>query len=236
MIPKITVLLPHFHHRAYLADAVQSIIDQTYQDWELLILDDEPAGSNIKISRYATLDPRIKVFTSAVGVRMKQAFRLNQGIRFAKGKYIAFQDADDLSFPYRFAISVPYLDDGYDLIYGDKVFLYPDKQVYWKSPDWDKTKLHLRPMGCWGSYMVRTDIAEENWFDENVGWGLDHLWEARFAVRDIKVARIPLPLYKQRTYSSMYRTCRIPVYRKIKRLKVKREINRKVKEIIYGHS
>ena len=51
MIPKITVLLPHFHHQAYLADAVQSIIDQTFQDWELLILNTEKHEKHFQTMR-----------------------------------------------------------------------------------------------------------------------------------------------------------------------------------------
>ena len=41
-MPKISVILPHYKHEAYLMDAVQSIINQTYEDWELIILNDDP--------------------------------------------------------------------------------------------------------------------------------------------------------------------------------------------------
>jgi glycosyltransferase involved in cell wall biosynthesis len=232
-MPKVTVILPHYKQQAYLADAVQSITDQTFKDWELIIMNDEPEINN-RVWYYEKFNSRIRVYTS--DVHMDQAFQLNEGVRLAKGEYIAFQDADDLSFSYRLAISALYLDEGFDLVYGDKIFLYPDKQEYWESPEWDKTKLHLRPMGCWGSYMVKTDIARKAMFDPNIKWGNDHIFEAKISVLTDKICRIPLPFYKQRTYSTTYRNCRIPIYRKIKRLRTQKKINRQVREIVNGKS
>ena len=105
--PKVSIILPVFNGGATLLSAVQSIIDQDYFDWELIILDD---GSTDKCtSNLEKLgDLRIKVYVD--GLRKGLAKRLNEGIDCSKGLYIARMDADDLCFPDRLKKQVAYLD------------------------------------------------------------------------------------------------------------------------------
>jgi len=105
--PKVSIILPVFNGSATLLSAVQSIIDQDYLDWELIILDD---GSTDRCT--STLqglnDLRIKVYID--GLRKGLSTRLNEGIDYSKGLYIARMDADDICFPNRLKKQVDYLD------------------------------------------------------------------------------------------------------------------------------
>lgn len=95
--PLISVVMSAYNAEDYIADAVSSIISQTFKDFEFIIIDD---GSTDKtkqiISRYN--DPRIKVISRD---NKGLVYSLNEGIRAANGKYIARQDADDISLPNR---------------------------------------------------------------------------------------------------------------------------------------
>jgi glycosyltransferase involved in cell wall biosynthesis len=105
--PKVSIILPVFNGGATLLSAVQSIVDQDYFDWELIIVDD---GSTDECTKYLErLDVfRIKVYVD--GFRKGLATRLNEGIDCSKGLYIARMDADDLCFPSRLKKQVDYLD------------------------------------------------------------------------------------------------------------------------------
>ncbi len=105
--PRISVLLPVYNGMPYLSQAVDSILGQTFPDFELIVIDD---ASNDGTSAYlASLsDPRLRVisFKSKRGL----APSLNFGIETAKGLYIARIDADDIALPARLETQVRYLD------------------------------------------------------------------------------------------------------------------------------
>lgn len=225
-MPKVSVLIPHYGHQAYIMDAVQSILNQTFQDFEILILNDDPEAD---LDTMQFWNDKIRVLNT--DAQIGQPAQLNIGVKESLGDYIAFQDADDLSFPYRLEYSLNVLGNDGWFVYGDKVFLYPNgRQVYWKSPEFHRFLLHKRPMGCWGSYMVKRNVFYSVKFDPDVKWGNDHIWEAGVS-RIVKPLYIDLPLYYQRTYSSQYRNSRIPVYRKIRRKIIERRVQKRVKAI-----
>ena len=100
--PAITVLMTVFNGGRHLAPAVQSILSQSHADFEFLIVDDASTDGSIEALRsFAAGDSRIRLLLND---RNKgQTACLNQGLREAKGKWIARQDADDLSLPGRLA-------------------------------------------------------------------------------------------------------------------------------------
>lgn len=106
-IPRITVLLPVFNGAAFLRPAIDSILGQTYRDFELLIIDDGSTDASREIAAsYA--DPRIHRLEN--GRNLGLIATLNRGLDQARGEFIARMDADDLSFPDRFARQVGFLD------------------------------------------------------------------------------------------------------------------------------
>ena len=100
--PAITVLMTVFNGGRHLAPAVQSILSQSHTDFEFLIVDDASTDGSIEELRsFAAGDSRIRLLLND---RNKgQTACLNQGLREAKGRWIARQDADDLSLPGRLA-------------------------------------------------------------------------------------------------------------------------------------
>ncbi len=97
MIPKISVIVPVFKVESYLRDCIESIISQTFTDWELLLVDDgSPDSSPIICDKYAEKDERIKVIHKLNG---GVSSARNAGIDHAKGEWVTFIDADDYILP-----------------------------------------------------------------------------------------------------------------------------------------
>lgn len=114
MAPEISVLLPAFNSESYLAEATHSILNQTFEDLELLIIDDGSTDRTREIAAsISQQDSRVIVIghndNRGIGPRM------NEGITLAKGEYIARMDADDVSVPDRFQLQVDYLKEHPDV-------------------------------------------------------------------------------------------------------------------------
>lgn len=106
--PAISVVMPVRNGGGTVAAAVASLQSQTVTDFELIAIDDHSTDeTRATLERLAALDSRV-VVAAASGEGMTAA--LNQGIRAARGRYIARQDADDLSLPSRFARQIDMLD------------------------------------------------------------------------------------------------------------------------------
>jgi len=104
--PAVSVIMPVYNGEKYLRAAVESILTQTYSDFEFLILDDGSTDRSYSIiSEYD--DPRIKTFSHS---NRGLAGTLNRGITHALGKYVARQDQDDISLPERFEKQVEFLE------------------------------------------------------------------------------------------------------------------------------
>jgi glycosyltransferase involved in cell wall biosynthesis len=107
--PKVSVLLPCFNEERYVAEAIQSILQQTYADLELLVLDDGSTDSTPAIVNAAgSGDSRVRVLRSAENQGLIAT--LNRGVRESHGEFIARMDADDVAVPSRIARQVGVLE------------------------------------------------------------------------------------------------------------------------------
>ncbi|MBI5911078.1 MAG: glycosyltransferase family 2 protein [Betaproteobacteria bacterium] len=114
-MPEVSVLLPVRDGARTLALAMLSVLQQSFGDFELLLLDDGSVDASPDIAlRFG--DPRVRLLRD--GMKQGLAARLNQGIAAAAGRYIARMDADDVCFPHRFARQVARLnaDSSLDLV------------------------------------------------------------------------------------------------------------------------
>jgi glycosyltransferase involved in cell wall biosynthesis len=106
----ISVVMPVFNAEKFLAYAIESILNQTYPDFEFIIIDDGSTDDSLEIiNKYEKQDDRIKVIINNGNIGLAKS--LNKGIELAKGKYIARMDADDISLPERFEKQISFLEN-----------------------------------------------------------------------------------------------------------------------------
>src|SRR5882757_9219656 len=105
--PEITIAMPFYNSAATIELSLRSLLNQTYGDFELLLCDDGSTDKGLAIARSFN-DPRIICWSD--GRRRHLAARLNECIGRARGDYLARMDADDISYPERFALQVDFLD------------------------------------------------------------------------------------------------------------------------------
>lgn len=105
--PAISVILPVYNGTATLYSAINSVLEQTFTDYEIIILDDGSNDNSLEVISIFN-DPRISVIFD--GANKGLAYRLNQGIDLARGRYIARMDQDDLCFPERFDRQFTFLE------------------------------------------------------------------------------------------------------------------------------
>ena len=110
--PLITIAMPIFNAGCYLRSAVLSIVNQTFSDWELLIIDDGSTDNALQ-SINDIKDSRICVLRD--GLNKGLAVRLNEAIGIARGRYFARMDQDDVSYPDRFAKQLKLLQNDQSL-------------------------------------------------------------------------------------------------------------------------
>lgn len=98
--PKVSVITPAYNTERYIGDAIESILQQTFSDFEYIIIDDCSKDATWEIIQgYAKKDPRVIALRNEKNLGI--AGNRNRGLHEAKGDYIVWQDADDISFPQR---------------------------------------------------------------------------------------------------------------------------------------
>jgi glycosyltransferase involved in cell wall biosynthesis len=105
--PTVSVLLPAYNCRRYLDEALSSILQQTFADFELIAVDDGSTDGSLEIlNRYAKQDARLRIISRPnTGI----AGALNDAIAAARGEFFARMDGDDISMPQRFEKQVQFL-------------------------------------------------------------------------------------------------------------------------------
>lgn len=110
----VSIIMPVFNAEQYLKESIDSILNQTYQNFELLVIDDRSTDNTMNIlNEYIGKDNRIKVIQEAHHRGIAAA--LNVGIDIAKGEYIARMDADDIALKDRIARQVTFMNQNIDV-------------------------------------------------------------------------------------------------------------------------
>jgi len=128
--PLISIIIPTYNHAKFIGKALKYVIDQTYRNWEAIIIDNESKDETYKIINSFN-DPRIKYFKiSNNGVIAKSR---NLGIKAAKGEWIAFLDSDDWWTKDKLEICLSKISKNVDFIYHAHEFVSKSKPFFKKK-------------------------------------------------------------------------------------------------------
>lgn len=125
----VSVIMSVYNGEAYLAEAIESIINQTFQNWELIVINDCSTDSTAQIlADFAQKDARVKVHPNEVNLRLPSS--LNKAISLCSGKYIARMDADDISLPGRLEKQYKFMEENPDVSLSSCRFMTVKNGVY----------------------------------------------------------------------------------------------------------
>jgi len=208
-LPRVSVVMPVFNAERYLAEAIESVLAQTLDSWELLIVDDGSTDGSARIAdRYAARRPAaIRHLSHDRRENRGASASRNLGIRYASGEYLAFLDADDVYLPKKLDDQVRILDERRE---ADVLYAATEYWHSWtgaaddRSRDWiwhphgveiDRVvappralTAFLRDGGtvpCMGSMLVRRDAVRKagGWEDSFRTICTDQVFHAKLLVR-----------------------------------------------------
>jgi len=203
--PKITVLMPLFNGERYVREALESILGQTFTDFELLIIDDGSTDSSAAI--VASYDDR-RIRLVANDENLGISATLNRGLDLARGEYIARMDSDDVSLPTRLAEQVEYLESNPDCAmvavmvtmideYGNEIGAWLDDK---QTPTYEDICRFLPRANCIAhpGVMIRKSVLTGYRYDNLQLVAEDYdLW-LRICADGLVIAKLEKPLLKYR--------------------------------------
>jgi glycosyltransferase involved in cell wall biosynthesis len=169
--PQVTVFIPVYNREKYVSDAIDSILAQSFTDFELLLIDDGSTDGSVEIMKSYT-DPRVRLVCNESNLGIPKT--RNIGIRLARGEYIAMLDSDDYVYPNRLARQVAFLDrhQDYAMVGSWTATMDEEGRASGKikrlpvSPGEIQSRLLFRCCLLQSSIMARTAILQEYWYRE----------------------------------------------------------------------
>ena len=212
--PRVTVLMTLYNKGPFVVEAVRSVLDGTYSDLELLVVDD---GSTDQGPEHVAAlgDPRIRLLRSPRNTG--RAAAANRVYDAARGELIAVLDADDTMHPERIARQVAYLDAHPEVgAVGSALSAFGEKEGKWSWPAANREaqgKLLFGDPVCYGTAMIRRAIIEQHRVRCDEGWfhpGMDFLFLVALAPH-LRFANLPEPLTHYRIGTQNMRHGRDPL-------------------------
>jgi len=165
--PQVSVLMSAYNEERYVGAAIESILGQTYRDFELIIIDDHSRDATWEIiAGYAGRDPRVKAVRNEKNLGISGA--LNRGLALARGKYVAKMDADDWSYPDRLEKQIGFMEknpqvaiSGGTMEVCDENLAVLNKRAYNLTDREIRRKIFLYNPFCHPAVVYRTDIAKK---------------------------------------------------------------------------
>ena len=228
-LPKVSVFIPAYNVEKYIAEAIQSILDQTFTDFELIVIND---GSTDKTSEIVKSfnDPRIVFIENKENQKLVRV--RNQGLEMARGEYLALMDADDISMPQRLAKQVAFLDANPEVgILGTDSLIWdtanPEKSYFLEEPEtMDYVCVMKGGRPHHPTAMLRMSVIKQHNFRYNLDYFCCHdyeLWSRM--VRVTKIANLQEYLLKYRWHGE-----NISIVNK----KLSRDNNKRVQQNMVG--
>lgn len=163
--PKVSVLTPIYNTcPQYLRECIESILNQTYTDFEFIILNDSPENTELDAIVKSYRDKRIRYIKNERNIGISAS--RNKLLEMARGEYLAIFDHDDISLPTRLEKEVAYLDAHPDVgVVSSWLQYFQDKCWLSKSPETD-TEIRISLMYNWSvahtAAMIRKSVLDQN--------------------------------------------------------------------------
>jgi glycosyltransferase involved in cell wall biosynthesis len=126
---KVSILTTVYNREKYIAACIESVLASTYEDWELIIVDDQSTDASVAIAKkYAAQDSRISVYVNTKN--LGDYPNRNKAASYAKGEYIKYLDADDLIYPHGLGIMVQTMEQFPDVALGISQEVAEDLKPY----------------------------------------------------------------------------------------------------------
>lgn len=199
--PKVTVLMSVYNGERYLNEAIESILAQTFTDFEYLIIDDASTDRTPEIlCSYGDL--RIRIVTNEENFGLTKT--LNKGLSLARGEYIARMDADDISMPNRLRKQFNFMEKNPDVgVCGTNVRIVDEngkkrEKIYCPLTDsCIKSNLFFCSSFVHPSVFIRRNILDENLYDSRFRYAQDYeLWVRLSKITNFENIKEALLLYR----------------------------------------
>lgn len=210
MNPEISVVLPVYNGEKYFKEAVESVLGQTFGDFELIIVNDGSTDRTEALVKPFLADRRVHYLKNEENLGLSKSF--NKGIRAASAAYVARMDADDVALPDRFAKQLAFLESHPEIgIVGSAAILIDEngrtvgratKALEPKALRWQS--LFSTPL-IHPTVFARTDILKENPYDERLANSEDYeLWSRLMFEKDARLANLAEPLLLYRVFPASF--------------------------------
>lgn len=200
--PIVTVLMPVYNGEKYLKEAIDSILGQTFTDFEFLIVDDCSSDNSVRIIKSYS-DTRIVVLQNKEN--LGQSSTANMGFCMARGKYIVRFDCDDISLPHRVQVQVSFMEKNPEVVMcGSNIQCFGERHDAWNYPKSDyeiRCALLFDSPFASSSVIMRRDIfvREKLFYNVALRYAEDYdLWSR--IPRKYKLANLPEILVKRRIH------------------------------------
>jgi glycosyltransferase involved in cell wall biosynthesis len=198
--PLVSVVMSVYNSQSYLKEAIDSVLSQSYTNFEFIIINDGSTDNSLSIINSYN-DKRIVFINNDCNKGL--IYSLNKGLEIAKGEFIARMDSDDVSLPDRLRLQVQqFLSNPNAVIVGSDYFLLKgDNQKYIKNindSDYQKAVLLFTPCFCHPTVMIKNIFKENNiQYNANFIHAEDYkLWTDLYSFGDFMNVKKPLLKYR----------------------------------------
>ncbi|RTE67155.1 glycosyltransferase [Amphritea opalescens] len=218
--PLVSVIIPVYNGATYIAEAVESILNQTYDNFEIIIVDDASSDNSLRIvNNYES--NKIKIITNDYNVGV--AASRNRGIKAAKGKYVAFMDSDDVSAINRLLIQVCFLESHPEFGLVSSHFVTFEDELETGKRSMKKlpvdsyyiaAALLFQSVICCPSAMMRVDILKEHNLFFNESFKVCEDWDLWYRMSQVtKISNVDEVLLYYRKHGGSLTKKREEMYR-----------------------
>lgn len=234
--PKISVIMSVYNGEKYLREAIGSILNQTFTDFEFIIVNDGSTDNSLEIIQSYD-DERIKIINNETNIGLTKS--LNKALKQARGECIARQDADDVSLPNRFEEQMKYFEwHPETVVLGtSKYVINEDGKILRKEIASSNPHKNLFEGNAFthGSVMFKKEVVEElGYYNELFRYSQDYEFWLRIA-KHYKVSNLTQPLYKLRSHEENIRVTNVEeaiLYHLLAQQLIKNALNAEILEKI----